>query len=543
MTWAGISNDNEFYSEHYLADIFQRDIGESIAKWQEAEAQAREDADGQVSEAQRAPWNRLRRIAHAYNQNLSIIERQRDRGARVEGQRELVRDLLELFDYKYQPRRLPCGDDAEFPVLAEYKGGNGQPLLWVVQAVSIDDPGLDPLATPLMQEQFTTLSSTPVPKAMQDAAGGLIDWQAALSRFVFAQPNPPRWVLLTSPRQWVLIDRTKFAQARVLRFDWVELFSRREAETLKAVSVLLHSRSLIEDAGQSLLDRLEENAHRHAYGVSEDLKYALRECIELLGNEAAEQLIQRARTQKEGVFSGQLDGSQLSLECLRYMYRLLFLFYIEARPELGYAPIRKSETYRAGYSLEHLRELEMVQLTTPAEQQGRYFHDSLQILFRLVHQGYEPDRDLLAGNTGRDAFSMHALPSHLFDPARTRNLNKVVFTNETLQKVIRLMSLSRPAKGRRRRGRISYSRLGINQLGAVYEALLAYRGFFATEDLYEVKPAGAKNPDPLETGYFVNAEALEAYEDDERVYDRDQARRKVLRRHPKGSFHLPPGGP
>ena len=28
-------------------------------------------------------------------------------------------------------------------------------------------------------------------------------------------------------------------------------------------------------------------------------------------------------------------AGQLGLECVRYMYRLLFLFYIEARPELG----------------------------------------------------------------------------------------------------------------------------------------------------------------------------------------------------------------
>ena len=35
---------------------------------------------------------------------------------------------------------------------------------------------------------------------------------------------------------------------------------------------------------------------------------------------------------------------------------------------------------------------------------------------------------------------------------------------------------------------MSYQLLSINQLGAVYEALLSYRGFFATEDLYEVMP-------------------------------------------------------
>ena len=51
---------------------------------------------------------------------------------------------------------------------------------------------------------------------------------------------------------------------------------------------------------RSLLDGLDENAHKHAFGVSEDLKYALREAIELLGNEAARQLRAQARG-KEGL--------------------------------------------------------------------------------------------------------------------------------------------------------------------------------------------------------------------------------------------------
>src|SRR5699024_3833574 len=116
-----------------------------------------------------------------------------------------------------------------------------------------------------------------------------------------------------------------------------------------------------------------------------------------------------------------------------------FLFYIEARPELGYAPIA-SETYLKGYSLEHLRALEMVPLTSEAEQNGHYLNDTINTLFKLVYNGYQPKDDLLAGQaqqTGRDAFEIHALKSHLFDPARTPSLNKVRFPNSVLQQVIR----------------------------------------------------------------------------------------------------------
>ena len=92
------------------------------------------------------------------------------------------------------------------------------------------------------------------------------------------------------------------------------------------------------------------------------------------------------------------------------------------------------------------------------------------------------------------------------------------------------MSLSRP-KGRRSRGRISYAQLGINQLGAVYEALLSYRGFFAETDLYEVKKAG-ESYNELEIAYFVKEEDLAQYEEDERIYNEDG----TLKKYPRGTF-------
>lgn len=41
-------------------------------------------------------------------------------------------------------------------------------------------------------------------------------------------------------------------------------------------------------------------------------------------------------------------ADQLTIECLRYMYRILFVLFIEARPELGYAPM-KSQIYGNGW--------------------------------------------------------------------------------------------------------------------------------------------------------------------------------------------------
>ncbi|MBV0934404.1 Eco57I restriction-modification methylase domain-containing protein [Marinobacterium weihaiense] len=544
MAWFGISNENEFYSEHYLSEIFRSDITERLDRWQGEEDAAREARREQGDSSglplhQLAPHNALNRIARDALNTFKELEREKTPHDQLALQRPWLKQLLALFGFEAKPQRLPLtegGTDLELPLLAELTDSQGRPLLWILEALPEGDPDADPLTQPVQPRQLDSLASTPVAKALKGR-----DWQELIATGVFSQRTPPRWVLLCSARQWLLLDRAKFAQGRLLRFDWLELFSRRETDTLKAVAVLLHRTSLLADQGQALLDTLDENAHKHAYGVSEDLKYALRESIELLGNEAARQLVERAKQQKKGIYSGQneLDPAQLSLECLRYMYRLLFLFYIEARPELGYAPI-DNETYLKGYSLESLRELELVPLTSERERNGRYLHDTLNTLFRLIHEGYRPEAqtDLAFEAIEADAFTLHSLKSHLFDPERTKMLNPVVFPNALLQRVIQLMSLSREGKsgrGRRRRGRISYAQLGINQLGAVYEALLSYRGFFATEDLYEVKREGDKHNE-LDTGYFVTADELEDYSDEERVYDRDEQGLRRLRVYPRDTF-------
>jgi hypothetical protein len=134
------------------------------------------------------------------------------------------------------------------------------------------------------------------------------------------------------------------------------------------------------------------------------------------------------------------------------------------------------------------------------------------------------------GETDRHSFRIEPLRSHLFDPERTPLLSGVKFRNEVLQKVIRLMSLSNPDR-RSSRERVSYAALGINQLGAVYEALLSYSGFFAEEDLYEVKEAG-ETRDKLDVAYFVGEDELEDYAEDEIVFDDDGA--PLV--HEKGTF-------
>ncbi len=564
FTINGLSNANEFYSQHYLDDILVKDLKPLFDQWKE--------------QGSNSPVARLRSAsgANGYFRDRERFLAEKRPEARARLLHDLARPLLAALDYELQPHTLALADagrEGELPLLALYRDSKGHPLLAIATALAL--PG-DEDTAPLQL----------LPRDGKGAKTGRhhADWEETLSRRLFADDTPPRWVLLVHHEQWLLIERSKWGRKALLRFDLPELFGPRDEHSLRAFCALLGKQSVLPaEGGAALLDSLDDSSHKHAFEVSTDLKYALRECIELIANEA---IRYKREVSKEKLYE-RTDtdlADQLSRESLRYMYRLLFLFYIEARPELGYAPIQ-AEAYLKGYSVEHLRELEQTPLTTDEARNGFYFHDSLQQLFGLIWQGF-PRRDAGSGqqelNVSLDptpgdiaqgsGFTIAPLQGHLFDPARTRLLNSVKLRNHVLQRVIELMSLSHGSHSNgssknSRRGRISYATLGINQLGAVYEALLSFRGFFAEEDLYEVRrdPKAKKTSsseedgteipdgsdatddddtpspsarekrkdaelDPLEAAYFVPASAIDQYTDAERLFGGEP------RLYPKGRF-------
>ncbi len=526
----GISNENEFYTSHYLAAILEDDLKDLFATW----AKAEEEGNG------KPPADLLLSLSRDYARLRSDLARERDAVSRLDLQRPFLASFLAALGYTLAPTLAhtvkELGDGSAIPVLAEMTKKNGAPDLWVLETVETaeaDAGAADPLSQPFLPEQLPPPEPGAEPLRLPSDGGEPVALEDVLTDAVFALPEPPRWVIALNHGLVVLADRTKWTQKRYLRFDLAEIYGRRSPGTFRALAALLHRESLAPEGGLSLLDTLDESSHKHAFAVSDDLKYSVREAVELLGNEALYDLRVRLR---EGVYGREM-AKPLTEECLRYLYRLLFCFYVEARPELGYAPM-KSEEYRTGYSLEALRDLELQDLTTEESKNGFFLNDSVATLFRLVYEGFshEEEQTVLGadqGGTDRHTFRMEPLRSHLFDPERTPLLNRVRFRNHVLQKVLECLSLSRPKRngrgGAKKRGRISYAQLGINQLGAVYEGLLSYTGFFAEEDLYEVHRAG-ETPDELQNAWFVKAADLAKYTDEEKLFDGRP------RKYAKGTF-------
>jgi len=455
MALPGISNANEFYSAHYLESVLTGDIKKVRERWNddakaqlEAHPLAEVNTPEQRFKALRKPWQKLREA------ELGI---KNDPAERLRLQRDLfIQPLCEALGYGFNPKAEPVliGEQAyQIPLLGEVRNGKDEPLLWLVECFNPSDEAEDPLELSIHGRQI------------QDAELGLVldgeTWEELISERVFGQEVPPRWVLAISRDQLLLIDRQKWAASRLLRFELDTLLGDNNPDALLAAATLLHrEHTCPSDGGTPYLDELDENSHKHAYEVSGDLKYALRKSIELIGNEA----IRWRKEQREGVFKGKTDADQLTLECLRYMYRLLFLFYIESRPDLGYAPMG-SDVYRLGYSLESLREMDTAELGSEEDKESTYISDSLDRLFQMIWEGYpkreDPTEQLLLNeseDTFHDSFRLTPLRAHLFDPQRLPTLTRVRFRNVVLREVIELMSLTKEGKGKRR-GRVSYSQL------------------------------------------------------------------------------------
>ncbi len=500
MNLVGIINENEFYTNHYLNEIFEGDIKDQITSWQERENE---------SESYSTPFKKLRGIGPKYIELLKELDKKSNKTKeKLTASRAFYKTFFDIFGYEfnYESKEL---DELSIPLIGKVDKNDGMPYLWIVESYCAES--CDVLTNKVIKEQLDEL----------DTCECDLNYDAIITSHIFTLAHPPRWVMLVSPFQVVLIERAKWAQKRFLRFDIEDIIARKEDKILKALTVLLHKESLAPKDGLSLLDTLDENSHKHAFGVTEDLKYSLRSAVELLGNEA---IYYHRQNNPDFLSTPELE-SDLTREALRYMYRMLFLFYIESRPELGFIP-DKSEAFVKGYSLETLRDLELMPLLTDNDKNGYYFSESVSLYFDMIYNG-RVSHKVFEGR--KEIFSISPLRSHLFDPAKTPLLNEVKLRNHVWQEIIQSLSLSRPKKNKGR-GRISYANLGINQLGAVYEALLSYKGFIAKETLYEVKKAGS-NPTELENAYFVTEAQLGEYKEEERVFDD-----KVLRNYKTGTF-------
>ena len=401
MDLTGIENEAEFFPAGTLSDVLEVELQDITSRWSR-------------NESNENPVSELSAVAEEYLRLYRQLSNTKDRSSRAElGIR--IQTLIAVA-LGYQAKRavevLALESGTLVKLLGKAIDAGGREGLWIIETPvpATGEEQADPLSLTQDQEQFGADEA--------DNAEVNLAIEEFLAEGIFDLPDSPRYVLVAGVSQWVLIDQRKWVARSVLRFDLQEIFSRQDRDTFKVAACLISREARVPETGVPISDRLEEEAQRNANAVTTSLKRTVRDAIEILGQEVLDVTEGKFRS---GEHRGRwIDGPTLSLECLRFMYRLLFLLYAESNPRLRILDL-KDPVYASGYSMEALRDLESVRLRTPQEER----HLQRESLVQLLELIYAGEADILR---------LPAVKVSLLDPESTPLLNSVRLRNEAVQK-------------------------------------------------------------------------------------------------------------
>ena len=480
---------NDLVSEHWLAEQFPATVKTLRATWKDREEHHKP-----------TPRSGLIALSATFGAQLVRL-REQDDTDRLRALHAAVREALQIPGEESAWSSARSGSELTVPAVASSTpSGTHLLVLQARDASAVEDlldagddgEGAGHLLTPAIVDGADETGTAKVLSA------------------VFLAEEPPALVLVTAGAWVLLAERGRWPEGRWLAVDLATALERRDTKAcgeLETIAALISGDSLLpaDDGTTPLLTLLEESV-KHAVGVSKDLRNGIRESIEVLATEVLRR--RRARdlpTDQPGL------AADLTRQSLRYLYRILFLLYAEARPELGVLPVGTPE-YAEGYGLDRLRELVLVEIISATSEDGTHLYQSLGTLFRLVNEGYPPETLGPDGvqSPGEDegGLRFEALRADLFSRDATALIDEVGLGNRCLQQVLGRLLLSRQQRGRDR-GFVSYAQLGINQLGAVYEGLMSYSGSIATDHLVEV----AKDGDPSKGSWVVPVSSTEGFDE------------------------------
>lgn len=353
--------------------------------------------------------------------------------------------------------------------------------------------------------------------------------------FLMPEDRRPHYVLMFAGNTVFLFDQDKWARGSYLQFSLDDLYFQAQIKNYRLHYALFHllccKETLASDGQTVLMDTLIEESYKNAYEVTKGLKEGVIFAVETLANEALyymKHIVNKPFGKKVVAEDGTITydetdddfEAEVKDDCLTTVYRLLFLFYAESREELEILPVG-DEVYKLGYSLESLRDLEMMRLNSQSSRDGYFFDESMHHLFALLSDGHNATVSM----SNNKSFRVRPIDSPLFNDKNLYHLGDVKMRNVKWQEIIKALSLS---KKKSYCGRISYANLGVNQLGSVYESLLAFRGFYAEEDYIEVHKAN----DPSDGTFLVPYSRMSDFDISEVLCNQDGT--PVIL--PKGTF-------
>jgi len=315
------------------------------------------------------------------------------------------------------------------------------------------------------------------------------------------------WGILTNGRLWRLYcAKSHLPLGNYYQVDLLQLLDAPE-EALKYFYLFFRKAALIQIDGKSFLDRVLEDSNQYAVELEADIKERAYEVVELL-----------CRGFAAGFSPNQLTGQTLRDiydNSLTLLYRLLFVFYAEARDLL---PLTANQTYRDKYSLHRLTQ-EIDETLAKGYQlsaKSTVYYNRARDLFKLINEG-DPDLGVPEYNGG------------LFDPEEHPFLENHSIADAFLVKAIHQLARI-PDKKLEREVAVDYNTLSERHLGSIYEGLLEFKPRIADSDLVTIKEKGSIKYAPADK----HQEKKVTYKKGELYLANDKGERKA-----SGSYYTP----
>ena len=321
-----------------------------------------------------------------------------------------------------------------------------------------------------------------------------------------------QWGFITNGRTLRLLhDYHKSLTRNFVEVDLEAVFESLDFDAFRAVWRIFHANAFKPGAkGVLPIEKLRDFSRQEGTEIGKELRFQVLEAIKVLGNGFLQADV-------SGELNKALKEEPVALmtfyrALLRIVYRLLFLLYVDNKP--NWTPAR-DRVWSSSYSITRLRR----EAEDAAAEDGKFFFarahsedhwEGLKVVFSIIREGCH----------AFDA-EIHPYGGDLFAEESLWLLKDAPLYNQDLLKAIRLLTMfERQARGRQRQiYRVNFRNLRIDALGSVYEALLDIApvlkedGSFDFGDGAERKLSGTYYTPPALVSEIVKAALLPVIED------------------------------
>jgi len=321
-----------------------------------------------------------------------------------------------------------------------------------------------------------------------------------------------QWGFITNGRTLRLLhDYHKSLTRNFVEVDLEAVFESLDFDAFRAVWRIFHANAFKPGAkGVFPIEKLRDFSRQEGTEIGKELRFQVLEAIKVLGNGFLQADV-------SGELNKALKEEPVALmtfyrALLRIVYRLLFLLYVDNKP--NWTPAR-DRVWSSSYSITRLRR----EAEDAAAEDGKFFFarahsedhwEGLKVVFSIIREGCR----------AFDA-EIHPYGGDLFAEESLWLLKDAPLYNQDLLKAIRLLTMfERRARGRQRQiYRVNFRNLRIDALGSVYEALLDIApvlkedGSFDFGDGAERKLSGTYYTPPALVSEIVKAALLPVIED------------------------------